>query len=401
MNETTRLFLEQIATGTSQILPAGALEKKLERGTPLNIKLGADPTAPDLHLGHAVVLSKLRQFQDAGHKITFIVGDFTARIGDPTGKSKTRPPLDEATIAKNSETYLAQVTRILDKDKTTIVRNSDWLSSISLADFIKIGAQVSLARIIEREDFMTRFKNNVTISFHELFYPLLQGYDSVAIKSDVELGGTDQTFNLLMGRHLQEQVGQEGQVILTVPLLEGLDGVQKMSKSLGNYIGLTEAPEQAFGKLMSISDTLMWRYYELLTSKTKSEIESLKTEVSTGKRHPLVCKKEMASLIVSRFWSPAEAASGQAHFEGLFQKKEFDHATPVSLSSPAITPLWIVSLLRELGAIESSSEARRLIESGAVSLNGEKITDFNHQVTWKVGDIVRVGKHRIYSLKSA
>ena len=387
---------EAILRGVVDCLPVGGLEKKIAEGRPLRVKLGADPT--DLHLGHAVVLCKLRDFQDAGHTIQFIVGDFTARIGDPTGKSKTRPPLSEEEIAANAVTYLEQVTKILRPDRLEIVTNSTWLSKLDLADFIKVAGKVTLARLIEREDFATRLKANTAIGFHELFYPLLQGYDSVALKSDVELGGTDQTFNLLMGRFLQEQHDQAPQVVVTVPLLEGLDGVQKMSKSLGNYVGLFEAADKAFGKLMSISDELMWRYWLLLTQTSEADIERMKKEIVAGTLHPLACKKQLAHAIVSRFWSTEEATAGQAQFEALFQKKDYSHATEVAMPDGCSNPLWIVDLLRHLGAVQSSSEARRLITSNAVSINDEKITDFKHQVSWAVGDTVRVGKHRIYKL---
>lgn len=400
MNKLNNDSFLRLIQGAAQVLPAGELEKKVNTGKPLCIKLGADPTAPDLHLGHAVVLSKLRQFQDEGHRVVFIVGDFTARIGDPTGKSKTRPPLDEETISANSATYLAQVTRILDPHKTTIVHNSEWLSKISLAQFLTIAGKTTLARIIEREDFMNRFKNNVTIGFHELMYPLLQGYDSVAIQADVELGGTDQTFNLLMGRYLQEQFGQEGQVVLTTPLLEGLDGVQKMSKSLGNYIGLRESADQAFGKLMSISDTLMWRYYELLTTLTPTEVAAKKAAVSSGTLHPLTCKKEMAHAIVRRFWSAEEAVAGQESFEALFQKKDYSNATAVTITSSETVRL-IGTLLKEIGAVASSSEARRLVEAGAVTIEGTKVASFDEAIAIVDGMVIKVGKHRIYRLTLA
>ncbi|MES1224325.1 MAG: tyrosine--tRNA ligase, partial [Bacteroidota bacterium] len=271
--------IEKISRGAQQILPMEDLKKKLERGTPLIIKLGADPTAPDLHLGHAVVLLKMKDFQDLGHKVIFLIGDFTARIGDPSGKSKTRPPLSTDQIVQNAQTYFAQVSKVLDPTKISIAYNSQWLEGISLHSFIELAGKVTLARIIEREDFAKRIAEKSPIGFHELFYPILQGYDSVAMKADVELGGTDQTFNLLMGRVLQEQFGQEPQVILTVPLLRGLDGVQKMSKSLGNAIGLAEPARQAYGKLMSISDELMWEYLYLLAGHSKAEVAQLQKDV--------------------------------------------------------------------------------------------------------------------------
>ena len=307
--------LEKLLIGASQVIPLADLEKKLASEKKLIIKFGADPTSPDLHLGHAVVLSKLRQFQDLGHHVIFLIGDFTARIGDPTGRSKTRPPLTEEQILENTKTYIAQVGKVLDSNNISIRYNSEWLDKLSSKDWLKLCAQVTLARLIEREDFHERIKNNISIGFHELTYPLLQGYDSVALRSDVELGGTDQTFNLLMGRFLQEHYGQEPQVILTTPLLIGLDGINKMSKSLGNAIGLTEPADQAFGKLMSISDELMWNYYELLLHVRREEIEST--------AHPMELKKQMAFRIVERFWGNKEAQEARNAFEHLFQKKDF------------------------------------------------------------------------------
>lgn len=389
---------ESLLRGIVDCLPAGALDQKLAQGRPLRIKLGADPTAPDLHLGHAVVLCKLRDFQDAGHIVQFIIGDFTALIGDPTGKSKTRPPLTPEEIARNAATYLEQVTKVLRSDRLEIVTNSTWLSPLTLTDFVKIAGKVTLARLIERDDFAKRLSEGVPVSFHELFYPLMQGYDSVMLRSDVELGGTDQTFNLLMGRFLQEQFGQEPQVIMTVPLLEGLDGVQKMSKSLGNYVGLFEAADQAYGKLMSISDELMWRYWLLLTSVGQAAIAKMQHEVKTGALHPLVCKKQLAHAIVSRFWSPAAADEGQRIFEALFQQKDYSQAAEVTLPDLMGKSVWVVELLRQLGAAASSSEARRLVSAGAVSLNDQKITDPTCEITCQRGDVVRVGKHRIYRL---
>ncbi len=389
---------EQLLSGVANVLPADGLDKKLEQNRPLRVKLGADPTAPDLHLGHAVVLCKLRQFQDAGHIVQFVIGDFTALIGDPTGKSKTRPPLSPEEVAENAKTYLEQVYKILRPDRLEIRYNSEWLSPLSFADVLKLGAKVTLARIIEREDFMKRYKEQVAIGFHELMYPLMQGYDSVALNSDIEFGGTDQTFNNLMGRFLQEQYGQEPQIVMTVPLLEGLDGVQKMSKSLNNYVGLFEPADKAFGKLMSISDQLMWRYYLLLCDKTERQIEDMKAEVVSNTLHPLAAKKAMAHYIVSRFWSSEEATAAQEQFEALFQKKDYSQGEPVSYPELYKAETWIVDVLRTLGAVKSSSEARRLIGAGAVSINGEKVTEVSSQVTVSTGDTIRVGKHRIYTL---
>lgn len=391
--------VELLMTGIEQSLPEGGLEKKLAHGRPLRIKLGADPTAPDIHLGHVVILSKLRQFQDAGHIIQFIIGDFTARIGDPTGRSKARPPLGDEEIAQNAKTYLEQVTRVLDKDKLEVYTNSSWLGKLNLDDFVRVAGKVTLARVLERDDFTKRYQSGTAIGFHELFYPLLQASDSVELKSDVELGGTDQTFNLLMGRYLQEQYGQEPQVVMTLPLLEGLDGVQKMSKSYGNYIGLTEPADKVFGKIMSISDDLMWRYWTLLSGKSQADVDALRGQVTRSELHPLACKKQLAHTILTRFWSAAAADEGQKQFAAVFQQKDYSQATPVSLPAETENPLWIVDLLRLLGAVSSSSEARRLIAGGAVSVDQNKVTDFKAQIAWAKGITIRVGKHRIYCIE--
>lgn len=391
--------LQRLMTGTSQVIPQEELRKKLQQDKPLKVKLGMDPTAPDLHLGHAVVLSKLKQFQDLGHEVIFLIGDFTARIGDPTGKSKTRPPLTEKEIAHNTTTYFEQVSKILDPKKVTIRFNSEWLDTLTSKDLVALCAKVTLARLTERDDFAARIAKHESIGFHELLYPLFQGYDSVALKADVELGGTDQTFNLLMGRYLQEQYGQEPQVIMTTPLLEGLDGVNKMSKSLGNTIGLTEPANQAFGKLMSISDTLMWRYFEVLLLIPSHEIHVMQEQVAAGTTHPMQLKKQMAHDIVARFWSKDEADSAQENFEALFQKKDYSQATALEIPEKTANPLWIVDLLKLIGAVQSSSEAKRLIESGAVKIDDSAITDFKANIAWKSGMYIKVGKHRIFQLK--
>lgn len=391
--------LQRLMTGTSQVIPQEELRKKLQQDKPLKVKLGMDPTAPDLHLGHAVVLSKLKQFQDLGHEVIFLIGDFTARIGDPTGKSKTRPPLTEKEIAHNTTTYFEQVSKILDPKKVTIRFNSEWLDALTSKDLVALCAKVTLARLTERDDFAARIAKHESIGFHELLYPLFQGYDSVALKADVELGGTDQTFNLLMGRYLQEQYGQEPQVIMTTPLLEGLDGVNKMSKSLGNTIGLTEPANQAFGKLMSISDTLMWRYFEVLLLIPSHEIHVMQEQVAAGTTHPMQLKKQMAHDIVARFWSKDEADSAQETFEALFQKKDYSQATALEIPEKTANPLWIVDLLKLIGAVQSSSEAKRLIESGAVKIDDSAVTDFKANIAWKSGMYIKVGKHRIFQLK--
>lgn len=399
MKNTIEKTIEILQAGTVQIAPLEELKKKLLKGKPLKIKLGADPTAPDLHLGHAVALSKLKQFQELGHEVIFLIGDFTARIGDPSGRSKTRPPLTEEEIKHNAQTYYQQITKILDPAKTTIRYNSEWLSPLSFADVVKLAGQVTLARLIERDDFQKRLQQNISIGFHELFYPIMQGYDSVALQADVELGGTDQTFNLMMGRYLQEQYKQEAQVILTLPLLEGLDGVQKMSKSYGNYVGLWEKADVAYGKLMSISDELMWRYYSLLLNKTDQEIATMQQEIAQTTLHPMQAKKDMARGIVSRFWSEQESLAAQQSFESLFQRQDYSHALEATIDHDLQQPIWIVELLKKLGAIKTSSEAKRLVESNSVTINDTCVTNFKEELIVEAGSIIKVGKHRIYKIK--
>jgi tyrosyl-tRNA synthetase len=390
--------LEILMSGTSQVLPEGALEKKLKSGKKLKIKLGMDPTAVDLHLGHAVVLNKLKQFQDLGHEIIFLIGDFTASIGDPSGKSKTRPALTDAEIKKNAQTYVDQISRVLDPKKITVRFNSEWLNKLSVKDMIGLLSKVTVAQLTERDDFSKRLKNKQPISMHELLYPIMQGYDSVALEADVELGGTDQTFNLLMGRALQEQYGKEPQVVLTMPILEGLDGKEKMSKSLGNAIGLTEPAEQAYGKLMSASDVLMWRFYELLLSKPKQEIIKMQADVESGKAHPMDLKKQMAFAVVEKFWSLDEAQKAADNFASLFQKKDYSDAKEFTVSSEVANPIWIVDLIKLVNAVESTSQAKRLIQDGAVKLDNEAVADFKAEVELKSGQILKVGKHKIYKL---
>lgn len=391
--------LALLINGAAQVIPEAELKKKLDSGKKLKIKLGADPTAPDLHLGHAVVLSKLKEFQQAGHEVIFLIGDYTARIGDPTGKSKTRPPLSDEDIKKNMLTYFDQVSKILDPATIRIERNSSWLDTLSSQDMIKLCANVTVARIIEREDFADRIKNKQPIGMHELLYPLLQGYDSVALHADVELGGTDQTFNLLMGRLLQEHYGQEPQVIITMPLLLGLDGVHKMSKSLGNAIGLTEPADQAYGKLMSISDASMWHYFQVLLGKSKAQVDQMQERVASGALHPMELKKDMASEVVTKFWSLEDAQVARKQFES-FQKKDYSAAAQeVKMPEQAFQPLLIIDVMRDvLKAVESNSQARRLIESKAVSINGQVVTDLKFMVELKPEMVIKVGKHRIYKI---
>ena len=385
-------MLSIITSATIDVLPLEEMKKKLQSGRKLQIKLGMDPTSPDLHLGHAVVLSKLKQFQDLGHEIILIIGDFTARIGDPTGKSKTRPPLTVEQIKENAKTYFEQVGKILDLTKLSIRYNSEWLAPLTFDDVIRIASKITVARLLEREDFSKRMQANQPVSLHELLYPLLQGYDSVVLKADVELGGTDQTFNLLCGRFFQEHFGQEPQVVITVPLLEGLDGVEKMSKSLGNSIGLAEPADQAYGKLMSISDELMWKYTRLLLHSSVAEIEIMKTTM-----HPMDAKKHIAAGIVRKFWSAHESEQAQAQFESLFQKKDYSAAQEVVLSLEN-KEVWIVDLLKSLDAVATSSDAKRLIQSGAVLVDEVVITDFKAIIAVHTGMILKVGKHRIYKL---
>ena len=385
-------MLSIITSATIDVLPLEEMKKKLQSGRKLQIKLGMDPTSPDLHLGHAVVLSKLKQFQDLGHEIILIIGDFTAHIGDPTGKSKTRPPLTVEQIKENAKTYFEQVGKILDLTKLSIRYNSEWLAPLTFDDVIRIASKITVARLLEREDFSKRMQANQPVSLHELLYPLLQGYDSVVLKADVELGGTDQTFNLLCGRFFQEHFGQEPQVVITVPLLEGLDGVEKMSKSLGNSIGLAEPADQAYGKLMSISDELMWKYTRLLLHSSVAEIEIMKTTM-----HPMDAKKHIAAGIVRKFWSAHESEQAQAQFESLFQKKDYSAAQEVVLSLEN-KEVWIVDLLKSLDAVATSSDAKRLIQSGAVLVDEVVITDFKAIIAVHTGMILKVGKHRIYKL---
>ncbi len=368
-NETLAVFQR----GTDEILPLEELKKKLAKNIPLRIKAGFDPTAPDLHLGHTVLINKLKQLQDLGHEILFLIGDFTGMIGDPTGKSATRPPLTEAQVEENSKTYQSQVFKILDQSKTTVVFNSEWMSKMSSADMIKLASQQTVARMLERDDFSKRYKSGKSISIHEFLYPLIQGYDSVALKSDVELGGTDQKFNLLMGRDLQKQAGMEPQVILTMPILEGLDGVQKMSKSLKNYIGIDDAPDDMFGKIMSISDELMWRYLELLSFESLETITSWKTEIENGE-NPRNIKFRLAEEIITRFHNSEAAKQAQQNFTNRFAKNKVPDEMPEFSFDAGIK---IANLLKDAGLVNSTSDAFRMIKEGAAKIEGEKIADRN------------------------
>ena len=360
-----------IQRGADEILPLEELKKKLEKNKPLRVKLGMDPTAPDLHLGHTVVINKMKQLQDLGHEIIFLIGDFTGMIGDPTGKNVTRKPLTKADVLENAKSYEDQVFKILDKDKTRIAFNSEWMGKMSSAEMISLASRQTVARMLERDDFSKRYKGGQAISIHEFLYPLVQGYDSVALRADIELGGSDQKFNLLVGRELQKQADMEPQVILTMPILEGLDGVQKMSKSLGNYIGIDEDPDSMFGKIMSISDDLMWRYLELLSFESLETIESWKKEVEDGE-NPRNIKFRLAEEIITRFHNKDQAQKAQQNFIDRFAKNQIpDEMDEFSFSKG----IKVANLLKDSNLVSSTSEAFRMIKQGAVKVDGEKLTD--------------------------
>ena len=383
--------LETIRRGCDELLIEAELVEKLKKGVPLRIKAGFDPTAPDLHLGHTVLINKLRQLQDLGHHILFLIGDFTGMIGDPTGKNATRPPLTREDVARNAVSYTDQVFKILDRDKTEVCFNSTWMDKMNSADMIQLAATHTVARMLERDDFNKRYKGNQPIAIHEFLYPLVQGYDSVAMKADMELGGTDQKFNLLMGRELQKHYGQAAQCILTMPLLEGLDGVNKMSKSLGNYVGINEPPNEIFGKLMSISDDLMWRYIELLSFQSIAEINQSKQLVTTG-ANPRNIKVKFAQEIVARFHNPAAADAALADFEARFKQGGVPDDMPeIALAAPG--GLAISQLLKQAALTTSTSEATRMIEQGGVKINGEKISDKALKVAPGVY-VIQVGKRK-------
>jgi tyrosyl-tRNA synthetase len=390
--------LEIIKRGAVEVLPEDELIAKLKRGRPLRVKAGFDPTAPDLHLGHTVLIQKMKQFQELGHEVIFLIGDFTGMIGDPTGKSETRKQLTRAEVAKNAETYKEQIFKILDANKTIIEFNHRWMEKMDAVAMIELTAKYSVARMLEREDFKQRYQKQQTISIHEFLYPLIQGYDSVVLKADVELGGTDQRFNLLMGRELQREYGQEAQVVLTMPLLEGLDGVHKMSKSLGNYIAITDTADDMFGKIMSASDNLMWRYYELLSDRQMGEIQTLRSQVDSGTLHPMDAKKSLATELVTRFYNSATAEAARGYFETRFQKKSTPSDIRQQFAAPE--PIWICRLMVEvLKFAKSTSEARRLIGQGAVRVDGRVIHDVNFQFQATNHEIIEVGKNRIAQAK--
>jgi tyrosyl-tRNA synthetase len=376
-----------------EVISNAELAAKLADGRPLRIKLGLDPTAPDLHLGHSIALKKLRDFQRAGHTVIFLVGDFTATIGDPTGRSETRKPLTREQIEANAKTYQNQVSMVLDPTQTEVRYNSEWMNTVDTRKLIEIAAKLSVARMLERDDFERRLEKQEPLFLHELLYPLIQGYDSVALKADVELGGTDQKFNMLVGRELQRAYGQPPQVVMTMPLLEGLDGVRKMSKSYGNYVGLTDQPEDMFGKLMSIPDTLMHRYFELLTEVDAAELAGIKS----GAIHPMEAKKRLAATIVEEYHDAAAARTARQYFETKFQRREVPKDVPVYRINEA---LWVCELMKQLQFAPSTSEARRLLSQGAVRVDGETVTDANFQFVPGEHRILEVGKRRVARIEA-
>lgn len=385
--------LALIRRGAEEILVEEELVKKLQRGKPLRVKAGFDPTAPDLHLGHTVLINKLRQFQDLGHEILFLIGDFTGMIGDPTGKSATRPPLTREDVLDNAKSYQSQIFKILDPAKTQVVFNSTWMAEMGAADMIQLAARHTVARMLERDDFNKRYKGGQPIAIHEFMYPLVQGYDSVILKADVELGGTDQKFNLLVGRQLQEAYGQEPQVVLTMPILEGLDGVQKMSKSLGNYIGIEDAPEEMFGKLMSISDDLMWRYFELLSFRPLAEIEVFRDEIAAGK-NPRDVKFLLGEELVARFHTNEAATQAKEAFIARFQKGAIPDEMPEVSLAAVEGGVPLASALKEAGLVSSTSDAFRMLKQGAVRLDGERVEDKSMILETGLTVVCQVGKRR-------
>jgi tyrosyl-tRNA synthetase len=381
--------LALIKRGADELLIEAELLEKLKKGRPLRIKAGFDPTAPDLHLGHTVLINKLRHFQDLGHQILFLIGDFTGMIGDPSGKNATRPPLTREQVLENAKTYQSQIFKILDPEKTEICFNSTWLNELGAAGMIKLASHYTVARMLERDDFSKRYANNQPIAVHEFLYPLVQGYDSVALKSDVELGGTDQKFNLLVGRELQKQYGQSPQCVLMMPLLEGLDGVNKMSKSLGNYIGIAEAPNEIFGKVMSVSDELMWRYYDLLSFRASAEIAQFKQDIAGG-RNPRDIKVLLAQELVARFHTQKAAEDALADFEARFQRG----AMPDEMPEMTVPAGGIAQVLKQAGLVGSTSEGLRQIEGGGVRINGDKVSDKALQLVAGETVVLQVGKRK-------
>ncbi|HET97834.1 MAG TPA: tyrosine--tRNA ligase [Desulfurivibrio alkaliphilus] len=390
--------MEYLTRGAVQVISPEDLEKKLrksqESGMPLRVKAGFDPTAPDLHLGHTVLIQKMKHFQDLGHEICFLIGDFTGMIGDPTGKSETRKPLSAQEVAANAETYKEQVFKILDPEKTRVVFNSHWLNKLTSREMIELAGQLTVARMLEREDFKQRFAGEKPIGIHEFMYPLIQGYDSVALKADVELGGTDQLFNLLMGRDLQRVWGQSPQVVLTMPLLEGLDGVNKMSKSLGNYIGITETADEIYGKTLSMPDQLMFRYYELLSDLSLEEVDKLRRQMEAGQAHPKAIKQRLARELVARFHGSEAATRAEENFERIFRQHQLPDQLPEIVLAAEPEPLWLPRLLCDAGLVKGTGEARRMIQQQAVSVNGDKIAAVETTIPATGEVLLKVGKRR-------
>jgi len=389
--------LKTLRRGTAEIIDEKDLKELLSKGQPLRIKAGFDPTAPDLHLGHTVLLNKMKQFQDLGHEVIFLIGDFTGMIGDPTGRSETRKNLTPEEVKENAKTYLEQVYKILDNEKTIISYNSEWMGEFTSVNMIELAAQYTVARMLERDDFQKRLAKNLPVSIHELMYPLIQGYDSVALKSDVELGGTDQKFNLLVGRDLQRAYGQKPQIVITMPLLEGTDGVQKMSKSLGNSIGVFDNPNEMFGKIMSISDELMWRYYELLSQISTDELASMQEQAKLGTLNPKAAKMNLAKEIVARYHSSDLAKAATIEFENVFKNKNIPEDIPVIIGWGS--ELYnICTILKNNKLTDSTSAARRLIQQGSVTINGEKINDVNQELPGDQEYLIKVGKKRFLKI---
>ena len=390
--------LKTIRRGTAEVIDEKDLAKLIDTGKPLKVKAGFDPTAPDLHLGHTVLLHKMRQFQELGHEVIFLIGDFTGMIGDPTGRSETRNNLTPQEVQENSKSYLAQVYKILNPEKTTVAYNSEWMNKFTSVNMIELAAHYTVARMLERDDFQKRLAKNLPVSIHELMYPLIQGYDSVALQADIELGGTDQKFNLLVGRDLQRAYGQKPQVVLTMPLLEGTDGVQKMSKSLGNSIGVFDAPNEMFGKIMSISDDLMWRYYELLSQVSAQDLEVMKKQSEAGTLNPKNSKMNLAKEIVALYHSPELAGMALAEFENVFKKKNLPEDIPV-VKGWGDELKGICNILKDHNLTDSTSAARRLIQQGSVTINGEKISDVNQELPGNLEYLIKVGKKRFLKIQ--
>jgi tyrosyl-tRNA synthetase len=390
--------LDIIKRGAVEVIVEADLLKKLERsvatGKPLRIKAGFDPTAPDIHIGHTVLLNKMRQFQDLGHEVSFLIGDFTGMIGDPTGKSETRKHLTREEVLENAKTYQTQIYKVLDKERTKIAFNSEWMMKMSSIEMIQLAAKHTVARMLEREDFKKRYQSEQPISVHEFLYPLIQGYDSVVMKADVELGGTDQKFNLLVGRELQKEYGQEPQCIVMMPLLEGLDGVNKMSKSLGNYIGINEPAKEIFGKVMSVTDVLMMRYYELVSAVSLTDLEQMKKDIASGALHPMEAKKRLAEEMTDRFCGGGEGAKARQEFEKVFSKKDLPDDMPVAEIAWEGETMKLVKIIALSGSAKSNSEAKRLIQQGGVEVDQKPVKDENAELPASASFILRVGKKR-------